>query len=198
MFSPGESHGQRSLAGCSARGCKGSDTPEGLTRLTSVARRMALLCAAEQALTHAFAHMTLSCGGAGCLHPREISSPSASPQLVPPLRRRPCSEPHVCGLAGCSSCRAALLSCCQPRPVTHRLRCRPLPEARPRQEPPGLFVLRLFVFGGFCRCSCCEHPWAFCVFQVNLETGLLGQPERWSLSLPVLQDLTVAFIGTHC
>ena len=26
VFLPGESHGQRSLAGCSPKGCKGSDT----------------------------------------------------------------------------------------------------------------------------------------------------------------------------
>ena len=31
VFLPGESHGQRSLMGCSPCGCKGSDTTEQLT-----------------------------------------------------------------------------------------------------------------------------------------------------------------------
>ena len=145
MFSPGESHGQRSLAGCSARGCKGSDTPEGLTCLTSVIRRMALSCAAEQALTHAFARMTLSCGGAGCLHPREISSRPRPPQLVPPLRRSPCSKPPICGPAGCSFCRASLLSCRQPRSVKRGLRCLSLPRRVRSRDHQA------------CSPSACEH-----------------------------------------
>ena len=56
----------------------------------------------------------------------------------------------------------------------------------------------LLPFGGFCRYGRCERPCACRVSQVNLEMGFLGQPERWSLSLPVLEDLTVVWIGICC
>ena len=43
VFLPGESLGQRSLVGCSPKGCKGSDTTEWLSRLV-FSRNFSLIC----------------------------------------------------------------------------------------------------------------------------------------------------------